>query len=153
MNRSMLIAALAAPMLAGCGKEAPPPPPPAAVKAPATAPTPPAPAVVEAAKNASGAPAPGTGAATAALNDKTAQVIMDKAGCTACHAIDKKGVGPAYADVAKKRKGDPGAAATLFKKVRDGGSGVYGQIPMPPHPAGKISDDELKAMVDWVLTK
>ncbi|MGP1679029.1 MAG: c-type cytochrome, partial [Burkholderiales bacterium] len=149
MNRPVLIAMLAALMLAGCGKEAPPPPPPAPVKAPDAAPPPAAPA----AKIATGGPAPGSATAIAALDDKKAQEIMDKAGCAACHAIDKKGVGPAYTDVAKKRKGEQGAAAMLVKKVRDGGIGAYGQIPMPPNPASKISDAELKAMIDWVLTK
>ena len=133
MNRSLLIAALAALILTGCGKEAPPPP---------------APAATSAAKDAAGGPA-----AMAVLDDTKAQEIMAKAGCAACHAIDKKGVGPAYTDVAKKRKGEPGAAAMLVKKVRDGGVGAYGQIPMPPNPASKISDDELKAMIDWALTK
>lgn len=133
MNRSLLIAALAALILTGCGKEAPPPP---------------APAATSAAKDAAGGPA-----AMAVLDDTKAQEIMAKAGCAACHAIDKKGVGPAYTDVAKKRKGEPGAAAMLVKKVRDGGVGAYGQIPMPPNPASKISDDELKTMIDWVLTK
>ncbi len=133
MNRSLLIAALAALILTGCGKEAPPPP---------------APAATSAAKDAAGGPA-----AMAVLDDTKAQEIMAKAGCAACHAIDKKGVGPAYTDVAKKRKGEPGAAAMLVKKVRDGGVGAYGQIPMPPNPASKISDDELKTMIEWVLTK
>lgn len=152
MNQMALIAALAALMLAGCGKEASPPPPPAAMKAPETAP-PPAPAAPAAAKDATGGPAPVAATAIAALDDKKAQEIMNKAGCSACHAVDKKGVGPAYTDVAKKRKGEKDAAAMLAKKIRDGGVGAYGQIPMPPNPASKISDDELKAMIDWALTK
>ena len=78
---------------------------------------------------------------------------MNKAGCAGCHAIDKKILGPSYTEVAKKRKGEPGAAAMLIKKIREGGAGAYGSIPMPPNPASKISDDELKAMVAWVLTK
>ena len=78
---------------------------------------------------------------------------MNKAGCAACHTIHTKGVGPAYMDVASKRKGEKDAVAMLVKKVRDGGVGAYGQIPMPPNSASQISDDELKAMVNWVLTK
>lgn len=153
MKHSVLIAALAALMLAGCGKEAPPPATPAPVKAPEAAPPPAAPAATGAAKDAGGGPAPAAATAIAALDDKKALEIMNKAGCAACHAIDKKGVGPAYTDVARKRKGEQGAVAMLLKKVRDGGSGAYGPIPMPPNPASKISDDELKAMIDWVLTK
>lgn len=133
MNRSLLIAALAALLLTGCGKETPPPP---------------APAATSAAKDAAGGPA-----TMAVLDDKKAQEIMAKAGCAACHAIDKKGVGPAYTDVAKKRKGESGSAAMLMQKVRDGGGGAYGSIPMPPNPASRISDAELKQIIDWVLTK
>ena len=91
--------------------------------------------------------------ANAGLNDKSAQEIMAKAGCAACHSIDKKGVGPAYKDVAKKRKSEKGAVAMLEKKVRGGGSGAYGAIPMPPNPKDKISDKELHEMVEWVLSK
>ncbi len=91
--------------------------------------------------------------ANAALNDKTAQELMNKAGCAACHSIDKKGVGPAYKDVAKKRKGEKGALAMLEKKVREGGSGAYGAIPMPPNPKDRISDKDLHEMIQWVLSK
>ena len=150
MTRSVLIAALAALMLAGCGKESPPPPPPTPVKSPEVAP---APAATDAAKGAGGAVAPPPATAIAAFDDKKAQEVMNKAGCAACHALDKKGVGPAYTEVAKKRKGEKDAAAMLVKKIRDGGTGAYGQIPMPPNSTSQISDDELKAMVNWVLTK
>lgn len=150
MKHSILIAALAALTLAACGKEAPPPPTQAQVKAPAAALPPTA---GTDAKQASAGSAPAAPIAIAALTDTQAQEIMNKAACTACHAIDKKGVGPAYADVAKKRKSEPGAATMLVRKVREGGAGAYGRIPMPPNPASKISDDELKAMIDWVLTK
>ena len=75
---------------------------------------------------------------------------MVKAGCTACHAKDKKIVGPAYKDVAAKYKGQD-VAAKLAEKVRKGGSGVWGPIPMPPHAADKISDADLKAAIDSIL--
>jgi cytochrome c len=65
--------------------------------------------------------------------------------------VDKKIVGPAYKDVAAKYKGDAGAAARLAEKVRKGGTGVWGQIPMPPNPPDKISDADLKAVLAWVL--
>ncbi len=90
---------------------------------------------------------------SAAIDDKKATEIMSKAGCSACHSVDKKLVGPSYRDVAKKRKGEKGAAAALAKKVREGGSGAYGQIPMPPTAAGQIADGDLKALIDWVLSK
>lgn len=91
-------------------------------------------------------------AATGAnLNDQSAQELMKKAGCSACHSVDKKGVGPAYKDVAKKHKGEKNAAALLEKKVRAGGGGVYGSIPMPPNPKERISDKDLHEMIEWVL--
>jgi len=92
-------------------------------------------------------------AAAAAIDDKAAAAIMAKATCNACHAVDKKGVGPSFQDVAKKRKAEKDAAATLAKKIRDGGGGSYGPVPMPPNPKNKISDDELNKMVEWVLSR
>jgi cytochrome c len=92
-------------------------------------------------------------AAGAAIDDKKATEIMNKSGCSACHNVDKKVVGPSYKEVAKKHKGQKDAAAMLVKKVREGGSGAYGQIPMPPNSKGQISDEDLKALVDWVLSK
>lgn len=84
------------------------------------------------------------------LDAKAADAIMNKAGCSACHSIDKKGVGPAYKEVAKKHKGKANVEA-IAQKVRAGGSGVYGPVPMPPNPAAKISDDELKKLVSWIV--
>ena len=70
--------------------------------------------------------------------------------CMACHAIDKKLVGPAYKEVAAKYKGDKGAAAMLATKVKAGGKGVWGQVPMPPN---NVTDDEAKKLVAWVLAQ
>ncbi len=75
---------------------------------------------------------------------------ITKAGCVACHTKDKKLVGPSFKEIAAKHKGQP-AAATLAEKVRKGGAGVYGPIPMPPNGADKIGDAELKAVVEWIL--
>ena len=91
--------------------------------------------------------------ANAVIDDTRAQQIMNKSGCGACHAVDKKLVGPSYREVAEKQKRQKGAVATLVKKVRSGGAGVYGQIPMPPNAPGQISDEDLKSMVEWVLSK
>ncbi|MDE2117031.1 MAG: c-type cytochrome [Betaproteobacteria bacterium] len=74
-----------------------------------------------------------------------------RAGCMSCHAVDKKLVGPAFKDVAAKYKGDVGAEARLIKKVMGGGSGVWGKMPMPAN-RGKISDEELKTTVGWILS-
>lgn len=80
------------------------------------------------------------------------EAIVKKARCVACHAVDQKRVGPAYQDVAAKYKGDAKAPAMLFAKVREGGKGNWGEIPMIPHPADKISDDDLKAAIQWILS-
>ena len=79
------------------------------------------------------------------------EATMTKAGCLACHTKDKKLVGPAYKDVAAKYKGQADAVAKLSEKVRKGGSGVYGPVPMPPTLADKISDADLKTAIEWVL--
>lgn len=70
--------------------------------------------------------------------------------CLSCHAVDKKLVGPAFKDVAAKYKGDGGAVATLSAKVKAGGKGVWGQIPMPPN---NVTDAEAKSLVTWVLSQ
>ena len=70
--------------------------------------------------------------------------------CTACHAVDKKLIGPAYKDVAKKYANDKDGLAKLTKKVREGGVGVWGQIPMPPNAA--VPPADIKELVTWIMT-
>jgi cytochrome c len=69
--------------------------------------------------------------------------------CMGCHAVDRKLVGPSFKDIAAKYKGDGAAQAKLEKKVRDGGAGVWGAIPMPSHPAMSAAD--IHSVVGWVL--
>jgi cytochrome c len=69
--------------------------------------------------------------------------------CLACHATDKKLVGPSYKDVAAKYAGQKDAVATLATKVQKGGVGAWGQVPMPPNP--QVSDAEAKTLVEWIL--
>jgi cytochrome c len=69
--------------------------------------------------------------------------------CMGCHAVDRKLVGPSFHDIAQRYKGDAAAQATLEKKVRDGGAGVWGAIPMPSHPA--MSAGDIRTVVGWVL--
>ena len=76
--------------------------------------------------------------------------LTKSSGCTACHSVDKKLVGPAYKDVAAKYKNDKGAEAALVKKVKAGGKGAWGEVPMPPHM--HVKDDDIKSMVHWILT-
>ncbi|AYH45404.1 c-type cytochrome [Azoarcus sp. DN11] len=70
--------------------------------------------------------------------------------CLACHAVDKKLVGPAYQDVAKKYAGDSGAVARLAEKIQKGGSGVWGTMPMPANP--QVNPEEAKTLATWVLS-
>ena len=88
----------------------------------------------------------GIAALPAAANEELAK----KSACTACHAIDKKLVGPAYKDVAAKYKGDAKAQAMLEDKVKKGGVGNWGQIPMPPNSG--VKDEDVKTLVKWVLS-
>jgi cytochrome c len=78
------------------------------------------------------------------------EVLAKKHNCLACHAVDKKVIGPAYKDVAKKFKGQPGAEAMLIEKVKKGSQGVWGPVPMPPNAA--VPDADIKKLVDWILT-
>ena len=81
----------------------------------------------------------------------TPDEAMNKAGCMACHAKDKKIVGPSFKDIAAKYKGQPDIVAKLSEKVRKGGSGVFGPVPMAPNPPDKISDADLKAAIEQIL--
>jgi cytochrome c len=76
---------------------------------------------------------------------------MTKAGCMACHAKDKKIVGPSFKDIAAKYKGQTDLVAKLSEKVRKGGSGVFGPVPMAPNPPDKINDADLKAAIELIL--
>ena len=87
----------------------------------------------------------GAGVSFAGVEDS-----MNKAGCMACHTKDKKLVGPAFKDIAAKYKGQD-VVARLVDKVRKGGAGSFGPIPMAPNGPDKISDDELKAAVELIL--
>src|SRR5512138_3668463 len=75
---------------------------------------------------------------------------MNKAGCMACHAVDKKIVGPSFKDIAAKYKGQD-VVAKLTEKVRKGGSGTFGPVPMAPNPPDKINDADLKAAIELIL--
>ena len=92
----------------------------------------------------------GSGAAQAALDNAQAEAMMKKYACAACHSIDKKIVGPAYVDVAAKYKGDKNAVDMLSRKVKEGGTGTWGQIPMPPNAAVPAGD--IKEIVTWIMT-
>ena len=75
--------------------------------------------------------------------------LAKKNACTACHAVDKKVVGPAYQDVAKKYAGQKDAEATLIKSIKAGGSGKWGPVPMPAQAA--LSEADAKTLAAWIL--
>ena len=90
-------------------------------------------------------------AAAVALPAQAQEELAKKHNCLACHTVDKKLVGPAYKDVAAKYRNDSGAQAKLVDKVKKGGQGVWGQVPMPPNP--QVPDAELNSLVKWILSQ
>ena len=87
-------------------------------------------------------------AAGAAAGDASA--LATKYSCQACHTVDKKLVGPSYKEIGAKYAGDSGAPAKLAQKIKSGGTGVWGQIPMPPN---NVPDADLKTIVEWILAQ
>lgn len=87
----------------------------------------------------------------AALPAQANEALAKKHLCTTCHEVKgAKTIGPTYAEVAKKYAGQKDAEAKLFEKVKKGGQGVWGQVPMPPNAA--VPDGDIKALVKWVLS-
>lgn len=78
------------------------------------------------------------------------EALAKSKNCLTCHAIDKKLVGPSYKDIAAKYKGNGAAAAQLAAKVKAGGKGTWGEMPMPPN---NVTDDEAAKLVAWVLSQ
>jgi len=87
---------------------------------------------------------------TLAVDSAAALEIAKKNGCLACHALDKKLVGPAWNEIGKKYAGDAGAAEQLAVKVKKGSKGVWGPVPMPPNATVKAADVE--TLVKFILT-
>jgi cytochrome c len=86
-------------------------------------------------------------AGTAGASEK----LATSNGCTACHNVDKKILGPSFKDIAAKYRSDKAAEANLIKKVKAGGSGVWGSTPMPPN--AHVKDEDIKTLVQWVLSQ
>ena len=91
------------------------------------------------------------GVATSALaqDAAAAKALASKNACLACHAVDKKLVGPSYKDVAAKHKGQADALAKVSARIKSGGSGMYGPVPMPAQP--NLKDEELRVLAAWIL--
>jgi cytochrome c len=86
----------------------------------------------------------------AAGNATASEKLAQSSGCMTCHAIDRKAIGPGYKEIAAKYRNDKGAEAKLVKKVKTGGSGVWGPAPMPPN--AHVKEEDIKAIVAWILT-
>ncbi|HEX6003414.1 MAG TPA: c-type cytochrome [Burkholderiales bacterium] len=78
------------------------------------------------------------------------EALAKSSGCFACHTVDKKLVGPSYKDVAAKYRNDKSAAPKLAQKVKAGGKGVWGDVPMPPN--GHVKDADIQTIVQWILS-
>jgi cytochrome c len=87
----------------------------------------------------------------ASLPAQANEELAKKHACFACHAVDKKLVGPSYKDVAAKYRGDGGAEAKLVDKVKKGSQGTWGQVPMPPNAS--VPDADVRALVKWILSQ
>jgi cytochrome c len=85
-----------------------------------------------------------------AVDSKAGEALAKNNGCLACHTVDKKLVGPSYQQIAEKYRKDKGAEASLVKKVKAGGKGVWGDIPMPPN--AHVKDADIQTMVQWILS-
>jgi cytochrome c len=88
----------------------------------------------------------------AALVSAPAMANLDlakKSNCMSCHTVDKKLVGPSYKDVAAKYAGKADAVKTLSAKVKAGGKGVWGEVPMPPN--ANVKDADIETLVKWIL--
>ena len=91
-------------------------------------------------------------ALTTALPVQASEDLAKKHLCTTCHVVKgTKTIGPTYADIAKKYAGQKDAEAKLADKVKKGGQGVWGQVPMPPNPA--VPDTDVKTLVKWILSQ
>ena len=93
----------------------------------------------------------GVAAVALAAPSQANEALAKKHNCFACHAVDKKLVGPSYKDVAAKYAKDPGAEAKLVEKVKKGSQGTWGQVPMPPN--ANVPDADVRALVKWILSQ
>jgi cytochrome c len=90
------------------------------------------------------------GGDAAGVDNEKALTLIGSNGCTTCHAIDRKVIGPAYKDVANKYENTPAVVDTLISKVKKGGMGNWGNIPMTPHP--DLPDEDIRTMVVYILS-
>jgi cytochrome c len=85
-----------------------------------------------------------------AADAKAGEALAKSSGCLACHTVDKKLVGPSYKEIADRYRNDKKAEASLAQKVKAGGKGAWGDIPMPPN--AHVKDADIKTLVKWILS-
>lgn len=85
-----------------------------------------------------------------AVDEAAAIELAKNNGCLSCHSAKEKIVGPAYATVADKYRGDKDAVANLVQSIQFGSSGKWGRIPMPAHP--NMGPADIKALAQWIMT-
>jgi cytochrome c len=87
--------------------------------------------------------------AAMAVDAAAAKALASKSACLACHAVDKKLVGPSYKDVAARHKGQADALEKVSARIKSGGAGMYGPVPMPAQ--AQLKDNELQLLAGWIL--
>jgi cytochrome c len=102
------------------------------------------------ADTAASAPAPAQETTAAGVDNEKALTLIGSSDCTTCHAIDRKVIGPSYTDVAKKYEDNPATVDTLIGKIKNGGSGNWGNIAMTPHP--DLPEEDARTMVKYILS-
>jgi cytochrome c len=91
--------------------------------------------------------------ASPAIASDGPEALLEQARCGMCHQIDSPMLGPSYRAIAERYRGQDGAAEEIFVRLREGSQGVWGQAPMPPVAEAVMSDDDLRSVIDWTLSR
>lgn len=89
---------------------------------------------------------------TLSVSAQASEALMEHSGCLSCHRVDTKLIGPAFKDVAARYRKTPEVIDTLLQKIREGGEGVWGDVPMSSNSIEKVSDENLKLIVLWIMS-
>ena len=88
-----------------------------------------------------------------AVADQDLEALLQEAGCVACHQVAQPMVGPSYESVAERYRDQDGAADDVFTRMREGSQGVWGEAPMPPVTEDMLSDEQMRTVIDWILSR
>ena len=81
------------------------------------------------------------------------EALVNGADCRNCHQVEQAMLGPSYQKVAQRYRGEDSAEDTIFKRMREGSKGIWGEAPMPPVTEDTLTDKELRAVIDWILSR